>query len=102
MPAGVLDHRADGLRLGKILEHFVDAAAVQRATLIGIPLRVRSRDRLAAALHVPIVEHDDEAARLEVAEVRRHLDADSGLERIVFAVRGDAARRAFERALGDA
>jgi O-acetyl-ADP-ribose deacetylase (regulator of RNase III) len=42
----------------------------------------------------------DEAARIEVEEVRRHLDAGSGLERVVFAVRGDAAREAFERALG--
>jgi O-acetyl-ADP-ribose deacetylase (regulator of RNase III) len=41
----------------------------------------------------------DEAARIEVEEVRRHLDAGSGLERIVFAVRGAAAREAFERAL---
>ena len=43
----------------------------------------------------------DLAARIEVEEVRRHLDAgDSGLERIVFCVRGDDAREAFERALG--
>jgi O-acetyl-ADP-ribose deacetylase (regulator of RNase III) len=42
----------------------------------------------------------DEAARLEVEEVRRHLDGGSGLERVVFAVRGDAARAAFEAALG--
>src|SRR5437763_12948115 len=41
----------------------------------------------------------DEAARIEVEEVRRHLSADSHLERVVFAVRGDAAREAFERAL---
>jgi O-acetyl-ADP-ribose deacetylase len=42
----------------------------------------------------------DEAAAIEVAEVRRHLSAgESGLERIVFAVRGAAAREAFERAL---
>jgi O-acetyl-ADP-ribose deacetylase len=41
----------------------------------------------------------DEAARIEVAEVRRHLDAGSELERIVFAVRGAGAREAFERAL---
>ena len=32
--------------------------------------------------------------------VRRHLDGGSGLERVVFAVHGDAARRAFEAALG--
>ena len=42
----------------------------------------------------------DEAARIEVEEVRRHLEAGSRLDRIVFAVRGDAARDAFERALG--
>jgi O-acetyl-ADP-ribose deacetylase len=42
----------------------------------------------------------DEAARIEVEEVRRHLDAESGLERVLFAVRGDQAREAFERALG--
>jgi O-acetyl-ADP-ribose deacetylase (regulator of RNase III) len=42
----------------------------------------------------------DDAAEIEVEEVRRHLEAGSRLERIVFAVRGDAARGAFERALG--
>jgi O-acetyl-ADP-ribose deacetylase len=42
----------------------------------------------------------DEAAAIEVAEVHRHLaSGESGLERIVFAVRGAAAREAFERAL---
>jgi O-acetyl-ADP-ribose deacetylase (regulator of RNase III) len=41
----------------------------------------------------------DEAARIEVAEVRRHLEGGSGLERVVFAVRGDAAREAFDQAL---
>ncbi len=41
----------------------------------------------------------DDAARIEVEEVRRHLDAGSKLERVVFAVHGDAARRAFEAAL---
>jgi O-acetyl-ADP-ribose deacetylase (regulator of RNase III) len=42
----------------------------------------------------------EEAARIEVEEVRRHLDEGSRLERVAFAVRGDAARRAFEAALG--
>jgi O-acetyl-ADP-ribose deacetylase (regulator of RNase III) len=42
----------------------------------------------------------DEAARIEVEEVRRHLDAGSSLERVVFAVFGTDAREAFERALG--
>jgi O-acetyl-ADP-ribose deacetylase (regulator of RNase III) len=42
----------------------------------------------------------EEAAAIEVSEVRRHLDAGgSGLDRVVFAVRGDEARQAFERAL---
>jgi O-acetyl-ADP-ribose deacetylase (regulator of RNase III) len=43
----------------------------------------------------------DEAAAIEVDEVRRHLSAGSGLERIVFAVRGSDAREAFERALSE-
>ena len=41
----------------------------------------------------------DAAARIECEEVRRHLEAGSGLGRVVFAVRGSAAREAFERAL---
>jgi O-acetyl-ADP-ribose deacetylase (regulator of RNase III) len=41
----------------------------------------------------------DRAAEIEVDEVRKHLDSGSGLQRIVFAVRDDQARRAFERAL---
>jgi O-acetyl-ADP-ribose deacetylase len=40
-----------------------------------------------------------EAARIEVNEVRRHIDAGSGLERVVFAVHGAPAREAFEAAL---
>jgi len=39
----------------------------------------------------------EEAAAIEVDEVRRHLSGGSGLERVVFAVRGDEARTAFER-----
>lgn len=39
-----------------------------------------------------------EAALIEVEEVRRHLDSGSGLERIVFAVRGAEAAEAFEEA----
>jgi O-acetyl-ADP-ribose deacetylase (regulator of RNase III) len=42
----------------------------------------------------------DEAAAIEVEEVRRHASGSSSLERVVFAVRGGAAREAFERALG--
>jgi O-acetyl-ADP-ribose deacetylase len=41
----------------------------------------------------------EEAAPIEVEEVRRHLDAGSGLERVVFAVRGDDAEAAFRAAI---
>jgi O-acetyl-ADP-ribose deacetylase (regulator of RNase III) len=41
----------------------------------------------------------DEAARIEVEEVHRHLDSGSGLERVVFAVRGEEATSAFRAAL---
>jgi O-acetyl-ADP-ribose deacetylase len=44
----------------------------------------------------------DDAAAIEVEEVHAHLAAGSRLERVVFAVRGDAAREAFERALAAA
>ncbi len=40
-----------------------------------------------------------EAARIEVEEVRRHLEGDSDLERVVFCVFGEDAQRAFDRAL---
>src|SRR4051812_14284431 len=41
----------------------------------------------------------EEAAAIEVDEVRGHLASGSQLERVVFAVRGGPAREAFERAL---
>ena len=41
----------------------------------------------------------EEAARIEVAEVREHLAAGSKLEQVVFAVFGEDARKAFEDAL---
>ena len=40
-----------------------------------------------------------EAARIEVEEVRRHLDSGGGLELVVFAVRGEDATTAFDAAL---
>ena len=42
-----------------------------------------------------------EAATIEVEEVRRHSTAGGGLERVVFAVRGDEAREAFRAAAED-
>ena len=41
----------------------------------------------------------NEVAKIEADEVRRHIESGSRLERIVFCVRGDAARAAFEDAL---
>ena len=41
----------------------------------------------------------EEAARIEVEEVRRHLDAGSELERVVFALHGERARAAFDAAI---
>jgi O-acetyl-ADP-ribose deacetylase (regulator of RNase III) len=43
-----------------------------------------------------------EAARIEAEEVAGHLTAGSALERVVFAVHGDAAREAFEQAVREA
>jgi O-acetyl-ADP-ribose deacetylase len=44
----------------------------------------------------------DEAARIEIDEVSRYLEAGgSAIERVVFAVRGSEAREAFEAALSD-
>jgi O-acetyl-ADP-ribose deacetylase len=43
----------------------------------------------------------EEAAGIEVEEVRRHLDQGSELERIVFAVRGDDAEAAFRSAMNE-
>ena len=43
----------------------------------------------------------EEAAAIEVSEVRRFLPGAVSLERVVFAVRGEAALEAFERALAE-
>jgi O-acetyl-ADP-ribose deacetylase (regulator of RNase III) len=43
----------------------------------------------------------EEAARIEAEEVRAHLARGSGLERVVFAVFGEEARAAFERAVAE-
>lgn len=44
----------------------------------------------------------EEAASIECEEVARHLASGSGLERVVFAVRGESARAAFETAMAEA
>jgi O-acetyl-ADP-ribose deacetylase (regulator of RNase III) len=79
-----------------------DADVVRRATAATLwkaeELAARSLALVAFGTGVggfPVTE----AAAIEVEEVRRHLDAGSRLERIVFCVRGEAARAAFEAAL---
>jgi O-acetyl-ADP-ribose deacetylase (regulator of RNase III) len=44
----------------------------------------------------------EEAATIEVEEVRHHLDQGSALQRVVFAVRGDDAEAAFQAAISQA
>src|ERR671937_717833 len=43
----------------------------------------------------------EEAAAIEVEEVRRHVESGSGLERVVFAVRGEDAKAAFRSAMSE-
>src|SRR5262245_57771219 len=43
----------------------------------------------------------EEAARIEVEEVRRHLDEGSGLDQVVFAVFGKEAAAAFNAAVSE-
>jgi O-acetyl-ADP-ribose deacetylase (regulator of RNase III) len=43
----------------------------------------------------------DEAARIEVEELQLHLERGSNLERVIFAVHGERAQRAFEAALAE-
>jgi len=73
------------------------AATLERADALG----ARSLALVAFGTGVGGFPLED-AARIEVEEVRRHLDAGSGLERVVFAVHGEAARAAFEAALAAA
>src|SRR3954451_1125433 len=44
----------------------------------------------------------EEAAAIEVEEVRRHLGSGSGLERVIFAVHGEEAESAFSSAMNQA
>ena len=97
MPARLVIHAAS-MELGGP----TDAGIIRRATAATLAgadeLGARSLALVAFGTGVggfPL----EEAARIEVEEVWRHLDEGSRLERVTFAVRGDAARRAFEAAL---
>lgn len=83
------------------------AEAVRRATAAALAaageLGARSLALVAFGTGVGGFPIED-AAAIEVGELRRHLAQSPGsmLERIVFAVRGEEARAAFARALADA
>src|ERR671935_790328 len=98
MPARYVIHAAT-MELGGP----TSADIIRRATAATLwkaeELNVRSLALVAFGTGVGAFALED-AAEIEVDEVRRHLEAGSRLERIVFAVRGDAARGVFERALG--
>lgn len=75
------------------------AAATRSALALAGELGARSLALVAFGTGVggfPVTE----AARIEVGEVRRHLESGGGLQRIVFAVRGGEAASAFREALG--
>jgi O-acetyl-ADP-ribose deacetylase (regulator of RNase III) len=69
------------------------AGAIVRAG--GESIQTESLDVAPIALGEAV----DEAARIEVEEVRRHVASGSALDLVVFAVRGEDARAAFEAAL---
>ena len=98
MPARWVIHAAT-MELGGPTSADIIRAATASALALADELGARSLALVAFGTGVggfPL----DVAAGIEVEEVRRHLDAgSSGLERIVFCVRGDDAREAFERAL---
>ena len=100
MPARWVIHAAT-MRLGGP----TSADIIRRATAATLwkaeELGVRSLALVAFGTGVggfPVAD----AAEIEADEVRRHLDSGSRLERVVFTVRGDDARAAFERAVADA
>jgi O-acetyl-ADP-ribose deacetylase len=95
MPARWVIHAAT-MELGGPTSADIIRAATASALALADELGARSLALVAFGTGVggfPL----EQAARIEVEEVRRHLDAGgSGLERIVFCVRGDDAREAFE------
>jgi O-acetyl-ADP-ribose deacetylase (regulator of RNase III) len=97
MPARWVIHaatmRLDGMTSADVIRR-ATASTLRRADELG----ARSLALVAFGTGVgrfPI----DEAARIEVEEVRRHIEEGTELERIVFAVHGERTREAFEAAL---
>jgi O-acetyl-ADP-ribose deacetylase (regulator of RNase III) len=100
LPARWVIHAAtmglDGVTSADVVRR-ATAATLQRAESLG----ARSLALVAFGTGVgrfPV----GEAAAIEVEELQLHLAQGSSLERVVFAVHGDEARRAFEDALREA
>jgi O-acetyl-ADP-ribose deacetylase len=100
LPARWVIHAAT-MHLGGPTSAEAIRAATASALRVADELGARSLGLVAFGTGVGGFSLDD-AARIEVEEVRRHLAGDSGLERVVFCVFGEAARAAFERAAGAA
>ena len=97
MPARWVIHAATMHLGGPTSEDIIrraTASALQRADELG----AKSLALVAFGTGVGRFPLED-AARVEVEEVRRHLDGGSGLERVVFAVHGEAAKAAFDAAV---
>jgi O-acetyl-ADP-ribose deacetylase len=100
LPAGWVIHAAT-MHLGGPTSAEAIRAATASTLRVADELGARSLGLVAFGTGVggfPV----EEAARIEVEEVRRHLEGESGLERIVFCLFGEEARAAFQRAVGGA
>jgi O-acetyl-ADP-ribose deacetylase len=97
MPARWVIHAAT-MRLGGPTSEDIIRRATAATLALADRLGARSLALVAFGTGVgrfPVAD----AARVEVEEVRRHLDGGSQLERVVFAVHGEDARAAFDAAL---
>jgi O-acetyl-ADP-ribose deacetylase (regulator of RNase III) len=97
LPARWVIHAAT-MRLGGPTSAEIIAAATASTLRVADDLGAKSLALVAFGTGVggfPLAE----AARIEVDAVRRHIEDGSGLERVVFCVRGDNAHRAFAEAL---
>jgi O-acetyl-ADP-ribose deacetylase len=94
LPARWVIHAAT-MRLGGPTSAEIIRAATAATLRVADELGARSLGLVAFGTGVggfPV----DEAARIEVEEVRSHLAGETGLERVVFCVFGDRARAVFE------
>jgi O-acetyl-ADP-ribose deacetylase (regulator of RNase III) len=100
LPARAVIHAAT-MRLGGPTSAEVIRRATAATLRVADELEARSLGLVAFGTGVggfPLAD----AARIEVEEVRAHIDRGTGLERVVFCVFGAEAREAFEAEVGDA